>query len=444
MPDRTLLFVLLTSLFAAACSHTPDYYIPPAIIPNRAELLAATPPPNPDWTPAEMALLRDLWLGSLPPLPADPTNGVADNPQAAALGHKLFFDTRLSANNQIACATCHRPDLFFTDGFARSFGTRTTRRNAPTIAGAAYSPWLLWDGHKDSLWAQALEPVEHPDEQGATRLQAMHLIRQDETYRPLYEAAFGPLPSELADFSRFPDSGGPVAYEPYRANWESMQPVDQAVVTQIYVNLGKALAAYERLILPGPTRFDAYVKAVWQGDAEAADVALTAEERAGLRLFIGPGGCVRCHSGPLLTDGQFHNTGIPPAESLPPDQGRAEGVRRLLADHFNCLSSYSDASQKDCSALRALREDDASALYRFKTPTLRNVAETAPYMHAGQLETLRAVLLHYNQAPAAPLGQSDLQPLNLSEAELGQLEAFLRSLSGALASPPPLLGPPDD
>lgn len=445
MSRWSVIFLLLLITIASACSSgrdSPDYYAPQTIIPNRTEILAATPPLDTGWTPAEIAILTDLWLGSLPPVPASPSNSVADQPQAAALGHKLFFDARLSANNQVSCATCHRPDLMFTDGFPVSFGTRTTQRNAPTLMGTAYSLWLLWDGHKDSLWAQALEPIEHPDKQGSTRLHAAHLIYQDEAYRAMYETVFGPLPSELANFDRFLDSGGPVEDAGYRANWDSMTSTDQATITQIYANLGKAIAAYERLIVPGPARFDAYVQALLTENTQQMETTLSSDEVAGLRLFIGKGNCIRCHSGPLFTDNSFHTNGVPLADNAPPDEGRATGIRRVLTDEFNCLSRYSEAKVTDCGHLNPASANETNLIYAFKPPTLRNVAETAPYMHAGQLDTLSQVLDHYNQAPPAPLGQSELQPLNLSTTELAQLEAFLRSLSAPPASPPELLEPP--
>lgn len=442
-PATLVVLMLLALLLQAGCNTVSDHYKSSSLIPNRNQILTATPPPNTEWTPAEINLLKTLWLGSLPPTPFSPSNAVADNPQAAALGHKLFFDSRLSANNQVACSTCHRPDLAFTDGFPLSFGTRTTKRNAPTLIGAAYSPWLLWDGHKDSMWAQAMEPIEHPDEQGSTRLHAAHLIYQDESYRTLYETAFGPLPDALSDFNRFPDAGGPVAYEPYRANWEQMSAADRQTATQILVNLGKAIAAYERLLAPGASRFDTYVQAVLAGDVDTMHEALSPDEVAGLRLFIGKGDCIRCHSGPLFADFNFHNTGVPAGKALPPDDGRAAGIERVLADEFNCLGLYSDANvvAEACAALQSLKQGEAS-IYAFKTPTLRSVAETAPYMHAGQFETVSQVLEHYNQAPPAPLGQTEVQPLNLSNTELSRLEAFLGSLSAPPGVPPQLLKSP--
>jgi cytochrome c peroxidase len=219
-----------------------------------------------------------------------------------------------------------------------------------------------------------------------------------------------------------------------------MTPADQATVTQIYANLGKAIAAYERLLLPGPSRFDTYVQAVLTGNIELAENTLAPDEVAGLRLFISQGNCIRCHSGPLFTDNQFHNNGIPMAEGLPPDEGRATGAQRVLADEFNCLSGYSDANKTECNPVQPA---DSNQVYAFRPPTLRNVAETAPYMHAGQIETLRDVLNHYNQAPPAPMGQTEVQPLNLLETELNQLEAFLHTLSAPPASSPELLTAPN-
>ena len=313
-----------------------------------------------------------------------------------------------------------------------------------TIVGAAYSPWLLWDGHKDSLWAQAVEPIEHPDEHGTTRLHAVHLIRQDSTYRPLYEQLFGPLPEELADFDRFPDGGGPVEYALYRQNWASMQPDDQQTATEILTNSGKVIAAYERLIRPGPSRFDDYVEALLRGDEAGVAAALTADEVAGLRLFIGPANCIQCHHGPLFTDNRFHRTGVPEPAEASPDAGRAAGVAKLAADEFNCLGPYSDAEAGDCIDLKLVEETADEFFAAFRTPTLRNVAETKPFMHTGEFAVLSDVLAHYRQAPPDSAGETELRPLGLSDAELKQLEAFLRTLSGPLAVASELLEPPSD
>lgn len=384
---------------------------------------------RPTWSQDEITTMRSLWIGSLPPLAPDPSNRYGDDPAAAALGEKLFFDTRFSSNGQVACATCHLPQLGFQDSKRLSNGVGTTNRRAMPIAGTAYSPWFFWDGRKDSQWAQALGPLESPVEHGGNRTQYAHLIKQ--VYQREYEATFGALP----DLSHLPLNAGPVADEATHAAWDSMSQADQAAVTRIYANLGKAIAAYEREIVPGPSRFDAYVAAVLQNDTATMQATFTPDEVAGLRLFIGEANCTQCHNGPLLTDNHFHNTGVPAAPDLPEDHGRAQGAPQVQGDEFNCLSPYSDAKAEDCAELRFMVADGHELERQFKAPSLRNVAERAPFMDAGQLTTLQAVLNHYNQAPAAPTGHSELQPLKLSEQELKQLVAFLHTLSGPLASP---------
>jgi cytochrome c peroxidase len=393
------------------------------------------------WTAEERATLEGLWLGSLEPLPADPSNRYADDPRAAELGHRLFFDSRFSANGEVACASCHSPGLNFTDGLPLSKGVGAVSRKSMTITGTAYSPWLFWDGRKDSQWAQALAPFESPVEHGIDRGTVAQLVH--EHYRGAYEALFGILP-ELDNPSRFPVPAGPVDNAAARANWERVASKDQEAVTRVFVNVGKAIAAYERRIVPGPSRFDRYVEALLDGDADTAETALVQDEIAGLRLFIGKAHCTDCHNGPLLTNNDFHNTGVPARAELPQDLGRALGARQALEDEFNCLSPYSDAGPGDCAELRFLKLDDHQLERAFKPPTLRNVEEAAPYMHAGQFATLRDVLEHYNRAPEAPAGHSELGPLNLSDRELEQLEAFLRSLSGPLQAPEGFLSSPHD
>ena len=390
------------------------------------------------WSEAEVTTLRSLWIGSLPPLPEDPSNAFADNPQAAALGHALFFDTRFSSNSEVACATCHIPEKMFNDGLPLAEGVGTTTRRTMTIIGTAYSPWQFWDGRKDSQWAQALAPMESAVEHGGTRTQYAHLI--DEYYRGEYEAIFGTLP-DFSDRTRFPNAAGPVDDEAARATWDAMTLADRETVTQVYVNMGKAIAAYERLILPGPSRFDRYVEALLTNNKNAMDAELTDDEVAGLKLFIGRAQCINCHNGPLFTNNEFHNTGVPTAGGQAVDDGRASGVTKVLADEFNCLSQWSDASPEDCTELRFVTSTGGQLEGAFKPPTLRNVAESAPYMHAGQYTTLEEVLFHYRHPPLAPVGHSELEPLGLAAHELTQLEAFLHSLSGPLNVAPELLVP---
>jgi cytochrome c peroxidase len=396
--------------------------------------------PEAGWSTETISALRGLWLGSLEPLNPDPSNAVADDPRATTLGHKLFFDSRFSSNGAVSCASCHVPGKNFNDGLPLAKGVGTTNRKTMTVVGTAYSPWLFWDGRKDSLWAQALGPLENPVEHGGTRAQYAQLIAN--YYRTEYEALFGPLP-DLSDRTRFPVVAAPIDDPAAREAWEQMRPEDREAVTRIYVNMGKAIAAYERKLMPGPSRFDRYVEALLKDDVEAMQQALTPDEVAGARLFIGKAQCINCHNTPMFTDNSFHNTGVPAASDLPEDTGRAQGAPQVLQDEFNCLSQWSDAQLEECAELRFLVSSGDGLNGAFRPTTLRNIAEMAPYMHAGQFKSLREVLEHYNRAAPGPVGHTELKPLKLSEREMGQLEAFLRSLSGGISAPGDLLGPPD-
>ncbi|MCC7450749.1 MAG: cytochrome-c peroxidase [Anaerolineae bacterium] len=391
-----------------------------------------------EWTPSgdDLAMLRSLSIDSLKPLPPDPSNSYADDPRAAALGQQLFFDTRFSANGQVACATCHKPELMFQDGTPLAHGVGTTNRRTMTLVGTAYSPWLFWDGRKDSLWAQALGPMESAVEHGGNRTQYAHLIAQ--YYRSSYEAIFGPLPA----LSQFPPSAGPVTDPAARAAWDALSPAAQETVSRVYANMGKSIAAYERKLQPGPSRFDAYVEAALKGDRQTMQAIFTADETAGLRLFIGKANCTQCHNGPLITDNHFHNTGVPAVPILPEDMGRATGAKQVTADEFNCLSRYSDAKPDACAELRYMVADGDELVRQFKPPSLRNVDGRGPFMHAGQFATLDEVLHHYSRAPQAPVGHSEIHPLNLSDTEIRQMIAFLKTLNGPLATDVRWLKPP--
>ena len=430
------------------------------------------PPPMSPWTEQERRILLSLRLSSLPAPPPSPGNAVADDPRAQRLGHRLFFDPRFSGNGQVACSTCHQPARRFTDGLAqtRAFPQRAAahgdslpcslsaldaqqkpaagcrpdqqalsamRLNTPSLASVAHSPWLFWNGRKDSLWSQALSPLEHPLEQGGDRARFARLIAQDPIYRKAYSALFGPLP-DLADRQRFPDAASPEGSAAAQAAWAAMSEADREALTRVFVNLGKALDAYQRLLLPGEARFDRYAEALASGSPAPG---LTRMEAEGLRLFMGRAQCINCHNGPLFSNQEFHNTGLLPAPGSLPDKGRIAGAQEVRGDPFNCLGRYSDASPADCAELRFMRVG-ADLAGTHKTPSLRNLGGTAPYMHAGQMADLAALLDHYNRAPLAILGHNEAKPLHLLPYQLRRLEAFLLTLDAPMAAAPQWLAPP--
>jgi cytochrome c peroxidase len=354
-----------------------------------AAVLALGPSAGSAWTDDQKRLLRSLSLDALPPPPDDPSNRYDTDPRAAVLGKRFFADKRFSRDGSVSCASCHMPRRGFQDGKPLAEAIGRTRRRTMPLAGVSHLTWLFWDGRKDSLWSQTLEPLESRVEHGGTRMQYARVIARH--YRREYEAVFGPLPRVLG----------------------------RRAVSRVFANLGKAIAAFERTLRPARTRFDRYV---------AGEDVLGDRELRGLRLFIGRAHCVDCHSGPLFTNGEFHNTGVPPNPSVGADRGRAEAIRKLLADEFNCLGVYSDAAPSQCPE-RFLVRSGARLRGAFKPPSLRGVARRPPYMHAGQLRTLDDVLEHYNRAPRAVVGRSELHPLGLGRGDLAALKAFLSSLS---------------
>jgi cytochrome c peroxidase len=387
---------------------------------------SSSEPSGPAWTADELKLISSMSLSSLPPLPPDPSNAVADDPAAALLGEALFFDVRLSSNGQVSCASCHLPEHQFQDDLALAKGVgKTTRRTMP-IAGTAYSPWLFWDGRKDSQWSQALGPLESPVEHGSDRTQIARLVAT--YYANDYAAVFGSVP----DVSTLPEHAMPAGDEAMIAAWAGLSEEKRDEINTVFANVGKAIAAFERTIAPQKTRFDDYADTlVVAGDPTAI---LSSEEIDGLRLFLGKGECTKCHNGPLLTDNYFHNTGVPAVGGLPADDGRVAATAKVLDDPFNCLGDYSDADPTDCAELRFMTVEGEEMVRAYKPPSLRGVVSRPPYMHAGQFATLAQVLEHYNSAPEAPKGHSELEPLALTSEEMAALAAFLETLDAPSAT----------
>ena len=374
---------------------------------------------RPVWTAAERARIVALSISNLLALPPDPSNRVADSPEAAAFGEALFADLRMSADGTTGCITCHDPATGFVDELVHEVGEGISRRTMP-IPGSAYSAWQLWDGRADSQWAQALGPIENVLEHGSDRIAAIRLIATS------YPDPYIELFDELPDLDRLPERGSPLADEAARELWARLPEDDRTAVDAVFANLGKAIAAYMRSLPPPRSRFDHYADAMAEGSPSKG--LLSDEEIEGLRLFIGRAQCATCHDGPRFTDDAFHNTGVPALEGLPPDLGRVDAVPRAQSDPFNCLGPHSDAGAQDCLELRFVRAGhDMVGAYR--TPSLRAVATRAPFMHAGQIDTLEGVIAHYAEAPASLTGHSELESLDLAPDERSVLAAFLRSLN---------------
>lgn len=443
---------------------------------------------------------------------ADPEprgNRFTTDDRAARLGQYLFWFEGFTVTDAAdadsirptACVTCHHPALAFSDAKQVSEGALVgarVKRNAPSLYHVSHREFLFHDGRVDSVWAQALKPIEDPIEMGSNRLRVAHVIAEQAELREAYERVFGPLPA-LDDRARFPrdalppppssgsceldedcltDAGercvdGACAdtrsfgeatdrkLAQWRAAWLGMQEADRRAVDEVFVNVGKALAAFEHRLVLAPAAFDRFLVALAARDEAAMNAALDEDAQRGLELFIKvEGGCLKCHDGPDLTDEEFHNLELervdldaglaPVGDRAPRDQLRRSGARRVITDPFNCLGPYSDGCS--VAAIRRLRTARREAkrrysLGRVRTPSLRNVALTAPYQHGGQHESLRDTLEFYSELPKPPerFGRRNhlvdvinfalLTRSHFDEEELRQVEAFLRSLTSDAACP---------
>ncbi len=311
-------------------------------VPAEAQTLPAAQRP-------EIPLGLDLYL----PVPDD-------NPLTAvnvALGRRLFFDSLLSRDQSLACATCHQPQRAFTDRRALSVGVfgRQGSRSVPTIVNRGYGASHFWDGRTTSLEKQVLQPIQASIEMDMTIEEVVTRLRRDANYPRLFQIAFG----------------------------RAMNDED----------LARALASYVRTILSGNAPIDRYLN----GDQSA----LSELQRRGLRLFRDKANCTACHIGPTFTDEGFHNTGVAWRDGMLSDSGRY---------------------------VVSGRDEDLGA---FKTPTLREIARTGPYMHDGSSATLEAVIEFYDRGGNVnPYLDAELRRLHLTAQEKQSLLAFLRSLSG--------------
>lgn len=463
---RTLFVASMAVVCAAiaACSDDDSSPASPATTPDAGTSAANPPPndaggggddggaidggdPNDGFTAAEIAAMKKL--SPLPAVPADPTNAYADNAAAALLGQKLFFDASYSGalavgddgtngglgavgeTGKVSCASCHggpTMDDTRTKPNNVSLGTAYGTRNALSLVNSAFYEWTNWGGRFDSQWSLPLAVAENPATMKSTRLRIAHLLW--DKYKTEYDAIF-PVPLDAAldpsaaDAARFPATG-----KPGDAAWDGMAAADQAIVNRIFANYGKAIAAYVRKLVSRNAAFDKYVA----GQKTAIDAAA----KSGLRVFLGKGKCVSCHSGPNFADDAFHAIGVGQPGA---DLGRYADVPPLLASPFNTSGAYSDSTST--GKLTGLVQT-AAMTAQFRTKSLRGVASSGPYMHAGTLATLETVVDYYDKGGNAPDGGTKdalVVPLGLSATEKSDLLAFLKTLDGE-PIPPALAGPP--
>lgn len=374
-------------------------------------------------------------LSPLPEIPEDATNRVSGDPAAAHLGRFLFFDKRLSADDNVNCASCHDPDHGFSVPTNLGQGQGTTPRHPPTLLNVAYQRWFDWDGKADSLWSQAARPLEAPAEHGTARTAIVKLTYRDDELRRAYERVFDELPD--IDAADLPSNARPRPDEPdsspHRA-WKSMAEQRRRQINRIFSNHLKAIAAYVEQLRSGDAPFDTYVEGLETDDTDKRSVISESAKR-GLELFVDDGRCVLCHNGPDFSDHTFHNLQLSPRPWMgdEPDEGRWLGVKRLKDNPFNATSRYSDAPDgeqaKWLKYLKRTPEDHG----QFKTPTLRNVSRTPPYMHGGHFETLEEVVRFYSTLDESnTIGHREemLQPLALSQQQIDDLVNFLETLDG--------------
>ncbi len=352
----------------------------------------------PDFTEAERAAIirQGPWPMDWTP---DPSNRVSGDTGAAGLGFRLFFDARLSRDETMSCATCHRPERGFSEDLAVSQGRVLLTRNAPGLLNVRHNKWYGRDGGTDSLWASSIRTFLKKEEFDAGPDHVVALLRSDDDLRQQFETVFG---------AGAADKDG------------------EAVM----VMLAKALAAFQETLVSERALFDDFRDALAAGDDAAA--LYPPKAARGAKLFFGRGQCQSCHFGPLFSTGEFGEIGL--SLFLPEggvDKGRYDGIQLVKASRFNLLGPYNDDPDRSTAAKVRYLDLKPRNWGEFAIPSLRNVSETSPYMHDGSLATLSDVVRHYNNIDPDRLHINTgtlLRPLNLTDQEIADLVAFLETL----------------
>lgn len=349
------------------------------------------------WSNEEFSTIKSL--GPWPPeWRGDPSNRLSKKEKAIALGQQLFFDRRLSKDNLLACGDCHRPDAEFADGIALNRGFAPLERNTPSLLNVRHNRWFGWGGEHDNLWSQSIRPILEPTEMN-TDVSTIRSKLQDD---PMFVSSIETL---------------------------TQIPLNKLSDDEFLVFIGKLLAAYQETLVTPVSRFDRFRNALV--NQQPTKDLFTDEEKRGLEIFIGDGRCALCHGGANFSFGEFADIGVPFFTASGVDRGRYAGIQNVKNDPFNLLSDYNDDTEK----ATATRTEFVTRLHRnwgeFRVPSLRNVSNTAPYMHNGSIKTLSDVVEFYSQLNEERLhsdGERILRPLNLSESDANALEAFLKTL----------------
>ncbi|WP_298934003.1 cytochrome c peroxidase [uncultured Ruegeria sp.] len=351
---------------------------------------------------SEDQIQQTLPFGPWPPsFQSDPSNRVSNDTRAIALGAALFNDPVLSVDGAFSCASCHDPEQAFTTFEARALGRVLLDRNSPSLRNLAGLRWYGWGGKSDSLWAASLHPIIEEQEMAHSK-ESLKTAISESSYIDEFEAMFGDIQTQDPEL--------------------------------VLVNTAKTLSAYLETLATDRTQFDDFRDALERRDlAMAANYPEPAQR--GLQLFLGRGKCVLCHNGPRFSNNEFHDAGVPYFLSeTEVDEGRFGGLNFLLSSAYTLDSDWSDDPDKQGAwVVRSVRRSH-SDFGTFRTPSLRGVAETAPYMHDGSLIDLEAVIRHYSEIDTERLhvdGEAILSELNLTEQEVADLAAFLVTLSKA-------------
>ncbi|MCH2205139.1 MAG: hypothetical protein MK132_04615 [Lentisphaerales bacterium] len=363
-------------------------------------------------------------MSPLPEIPLDPTNKIDGNKKAIQLGEAFFNDWRFSRGEEFACATCHRE----TDHFTTS---RTdTDVEIPTLYNMAYNKWFFWDGRSDTLWSQTLGPIEAGIEHNFSRTEVAFLMHSDIEYKPAYEKFFGPVP-DFSDPDRFPQPAKPSSDDvEANRNWQSMTKEDQFLVNEVFANVGKIFAAYQAQLVSPKTTFDVYVEGIKENNQEKLS-AISDSAKRGLKVFVGKGQCITCHSGPNFSDNSFHDMRLPKfTEKKGIPGARAVGIGKVKDSIFSANGPFSDSPRSKHLDELSIQAGDE---FKIKTPTLRFITATPPFMHTGQFRFLTDVVDFYSEMKGAraPVDgiSPEMTPRNFTAQEKKDLLEFLKCIS---------------